>query len=61
MDSRQAERNALGDRIAVLLRNYRLAHTDDEGYGLGLTTLRSEFLQNLGVTFGDPEKGFCRA
>ena len=59
MDSKQAERNALGDKIAALLKNYRLAHTaDDEGYGYplvdavtppdaGTITLGVEKLENL--------------
>lgn len=59
MDSRQAERNALGDKIAALLKNYRLAHTEeDEGYGYQLVdavtppdqdtiTLGIEELENL--------------
>jgi len=37
MDSRQAEREALGDKIEYLLRHYRLAYTvDDEGEGYPL-------------------------
>ena len=59
MDSRQPERNALGDKIAALLKNYRLSHTeDDEGYGYplvdavtppeaGTITLGVEELENL--------------
>ena len=59
MDSRQGERNALGDKIAALLKSYRLAHTeDDEGYGYplvdavtppdqGMITLGIEELENL--------------
>lgn len=59
MDSRQAERNALGDKIAELLRGYRLALTEDDdgnGYPLvdavtppneGTITLGIEELENL--------------
>ena len=59
MDSRQAERNELGDKISELLKGYRLAHTeDDEGYGYplvdavtppnaGTITLGIEELENL--------------
>lgn len=59
MDSRQEERNALGDKIAALLRGYRLAWTeDDEGNGYPLVdavtppnqsaiTLGIEELENL--------------
>lgn len=37
MDSRQEERNAIGDKIAALLRGYRLAWTeDDDGNGYPL-------------------------
>lgn len=59
MDGRQAERNELGDKIAELLKGYRLAHTeDDEGYGYplvdavtppnaGTITLGIEELENI--------------
>lgn len=59
MDSKQPERNALGDKIAELLRGYRLAHTEDSegnGYPLvdavtppdaGTITLGIEELENI--------------
>ena len=59
MDSRQPERDALGDKIAELLRGYRLAWTEDgdgNGYPLvdavtppdqGTITLGVEELENL--------------
>lgn len=59
MDSKQADRNALGDKIAALLKSYRLVHThDDEGCGYplvdavtppeqGTITLGIEELENI--------------
>lgn len=59
MDSRQEERNALGDKISALLRGYRLAWTvdgDGDGYPLvdavtppdqATITLGIEELENL--------------
>ena len=51
-----------GDRrCAALSRSVQRAKRTGSTAGLGRTTLRSELLQNLGMAFGDPKKGFCRA